>query len=68
MDGQLVDVRARLSTPIERIARWWTSASNEERFKLLQKSCQGEADAPPLKVVQLAIYLAEIEAGEVSEG
>lgn len=67
-DGKLGDVRAVHVSPIERIARWWTSASNEERFRLLQASCKGEPDAPPLKTVQIAIYLAEVEAGEVAQG
>jgi hypothetical protein len=65
---QLGNVRAVRVSPIERIARWWTSASNEERFRLLQAACQGEKDAPPLRTLQLAIYLAEVEAGEVAQG
>jgi hypothetical protein len=65
---QFHNVRAVYVSPVERIARWWTSASNEERFALLRASCQGEKDAPPLRTVQLAIYLAEVEAGEVAQG
>jgi hypothetical protein len=61
-------VGRRVGHNLERIARWWTSASKEERFRLLKLSIEGEADAPPLKEVQLAIVLAETEAGEVSEG
>lgn len=53
---------------VERLARWWSSASQEERFALLRRSIHGEAEAPPLREVQLAIYLAEVEAGAVSEG
>ena len=53
---------------LERLARWWTSASQEARFRLLKRSIEGEAEAPPLKTVQLAIYLAECEAGEVGQG
>lgn len=68
MSGQLDDVRSVLSGPIERIARWWTSATQEERFAFLQKTVKGEAGCPPLRTVQIAIYLAEAEAGEIAEG
>jgi len=68
-DGQLDNVRAvRLSTPIERIARWWTSASAEERFALLRCSIHGDPSAPSRQTLSLAIYLAEATAGEVAEG
>ena len=50
------------------LARWWTSASQAERFELLKRTIEGDAQAPALKEVQLAIFLAESEAGEVSEG
>lgn len=55
-----------LAASLEALARWWTSATKEERFELLRRSIHGEAEAPPLKVVQLAIYLAETAAGEVA--
>jgi len=51
---------------IESLARWWTSASNEERFKLLKAACQ--ENRPPLSEVRYAILLAESEAGEIGEG
>jgi hypothetical protein len=64
--GQLVPVRA---TPaVERLARWWTSATQGERFETLRRSIKGDSEAPPLREIQLAIYLSEVEAGEVSEG
>jgi len=57
----------RVAWNVEHIARWWTSATDEERFNMLQLSIQGEAKAPSLGEVRLAILLAESEAGEVSE-
>lgn len=53
---------------VERLACWWTAASKEERFALLTRAINGEAQAPPLEVVHLAAYLAECEAGEIGEG
>ena len=51
----------------ERLCQWWTTATKEERFKLVKHSIEGDENAPPLKVVQLAIYAAEIENGEVDQ-
>lgn len=51
---------------VERLARWWTSASQEERFRLLKTSVQ--ENSPPLATLRYAIILAESEAGEVGEG
>ena len=53
---------------IERIARWWTSASQEERFAFLSRVIAGEEKAPTLGQIQVAIYLAEAEAGEIDQG
>lgn len=53
---------------VAELARWWTDASSEARFALLERSIKGEAKAPPLNALQIAIYLAEVEAGEVGEG
>lgn len=59
----------RVGERVELLARWWTSASNEERFRLLKLSLEGKAkDAPSLAEVRLAIILAETEAGEIGEG
>jgi hypothetical protein len=53
---------------LEHLARWWTSAAKEERFALLRATIHGDENAPPLETLQIAIYLAEVEAGEISEG
>lgn len=61
----------RVGQRVELLARWWTSASNEERFRLLKLSIEGgpkAKDAPSLSEVRLAIILAETEAGEIGEG
>lgn len=50
------------------LARWWTSASQEERFALLRATIHGDPSSPPLETLRLAIIAAEIEAGEVGEG
>lgn len=53
---------------LERLCQWWTQAPQAERFQLVKRSIEGDAEAPPLKTLQLAIYLAEVAAGEVSQG
>lgn len=53
---------------VEELARWWNAATQEARFALYEKSIKGDQDAPPLQALRIAIYLAEVEAGEVSEG
>lgn len=61
----------RLGIRVERLARWWTSATQEARFALLKRVLEDKApakEAPTLREVQLAILLAETEAGEVSQG
>jgi hypothetical protein len=59
----------RPSAPsIERLARWWTSATAEARFALLRAAIHGEADAPRLGQLRTAIILAEVEAGEIGQG
>lgn len=50
---------------IEQLARWWTSASAEERYNLLRATFKGDSEAPPLGALQIAIRLSETEAGEV---
>lgn len=50
------------------LARWWSSASKEERFALVRASIHGETNAPSFLDLQTAIYLAESEAGEVGQG
>jgi hypothetical protein len=66
-DGQQLDGRS-FSAAIERLARWWTSATNAERFALWRAALEGEAQAPTLDALRVASYLAEVEAGEVTEG
>jgi hypothetical protein len=53
---------------VEQLARWWTSASQEARFELYKAAIEGDRQAPRLRTLQIAIYLAESEAGEVREG
>lgn len=52
---------------LERLCQWWTQAPQIERFECLQRSIKGDPEAPPLDKIQLAIYLAEVEAGEVDQ-
>jgi hypothetical protein len=66
--GQFVDGAHATSAAVERLARWWTEASQGARFELLRRSIQGDREAPNLEALQIAIYLAEVEAGEVAEG
>jgi hypothetical protein len=67
-DGQQLHERADVPAAIERLARWWTSATQAERFALYEKAIHGEAHAPSLRQIGLAIYLAETEAGETRQG
>jgi hypothetical protein len=53
---------------IEHVARWWTQAAKEERFRLLQRLCGQKTPQkgdPTLAELKLAIVLAEAEAGEI---
>lgn len=56
----------QLDRGVESLARWWTSAPQEERFRVWQKAIR--ENSPPLEALRLAVILAETEAGEVSEG
>lgn len=51
----------------ERLCQWWTQAPQAERFELLRKSIHGDREAPPLKVLHVAITVSEIEHGEVEQ-
>jgi hypothetical protein len=62
--GELMDA----VPSVERLARWWTSANQEARFALLRAAIHGEKEAPSVGQLQVAIYLAEAEAGEVDQG
>lgn len=70
MNGEQLHVsdRRRPSLAVERLARWWSSASQAERFALCRASIHGDPEAPPFRTLQVAIYLAEVEAGETEEG
>jgi len=59
---------ARLPRAIDTLARYWTSATQAQRFALVKASLEGWEGAPPYRELQIAIYLSEVEAGEVAEG
>lgn len=63
-DGEQLHVRAEL----EWLARWWTSATQAQRFEALEASINGEAQAAPLETLRLAAFLSEATNGEVEEG
>lgn len=56
----------RLARDVESLARWWSQASEETRYETLRASINGET--PSLETLRIAIYLAEVEAGQVAEG
>jgi hypothetical protein len=70
MEAERVSTRRSVGAvaSVEQLCQWWTQATQGERFRLLKHTIEGDENAPPLKVLQLAIYLAEVEAGEVSQG
>lgn len=57
-----------VASSLKRLTKWWQAAAQAERFALVKASIEGYTEAPPLKTLQLAIYLAEVEAGEVDQG
>lgn len=58
----------RLAERIESLARWYTSASEEARYKAWEKAIHGDPQAPSLFELRAATILSETEAGKVSEG
>jgi hypothetical protein len=58
----------RLAWNIEEFARWWTSAAQEEKFRVLKAACEGRLARPTLSEIRVAIILAETAAGQVAEG
>jgi hypothetical protein len=55
---------------VRRLAQWWTQATDESRFRLLQRVQQQVTPLkgdPPLDTLRLAILIAEAEAGQVDE-
>jgi hypothetical protein len=57
-----------VGSEIEQLARWWTQASEEARFAKLRDALHPEATRKGFEALRAAIILAEIEAGQVSEG
>lgn len=57
----------RVGYRVEQLAQWWAQASKEERWLLLKRTIEGppSKEIPPLKTLHIAIYLAEVDAGEV---
>lgn len=52
---------------VERLAQWWSQASEESRFLLMRKAIDGppSKEVPSLETVRLAAYLAESERAEI---
>ncbi len=50
------------------LARWWHAATSEARTEILHRAWHKDPTAPSLDAIRIAWYLAEVEAGEVSEG
>lgn len=61
-----VDLRRPPAADVEYLARWWSSATQAQRFALYEQAAR--EDKPPLAQVRLAAILAEFEAGEVDQG
>lgn len=64
----VLDKRMGLRYAIDRLAAWWSQASQAERFQLLTHSIAGAPEAPPLNAVHLAAFLAEAEQGTADQG
>lgn len=60
--------RSPAAASVERLARYWTSATQAQRFETLHRSISGDKEAPDYATLKVAILIAEIEAGEVEEG
>jgi hypothetical protein len=52
---------------VERLAEWWTQASQESRWLLLRQAVEGPPtkEVPPLHTLHIAIYLAESAHEEI---
>lgn len=61
-----LDDRVARDAEIERLARWWTSASEKARYAALESAIH--TNSPDLEKLRLAIIVAETEAGQVAEG
>ncbi len=64
INGRQLD--GRVGHRVAELASWWTQATQEARFRLLEKACK--ENSPPLETLKLAIILSELEAGEVDQG
>jgi len=55
---------------IQQLAEWWAQASQESRWLFLRKTIEGppSKEIPPLRLLHIAIYLAEASRGETEEG
>lgn len=62
-----MDRRMGLRVAVERLAQWWTQASQAERFACLSRSIKGDPEAPPLNALHYAAFLAEAEQGTAEE-
>jgi len=51
-----------------RLARWWATATKAQRLEAVKASIRGDAQAPPLKTLHLAIIAAELEAEAARQG
>lgn len=49
------------------LARWWAKATQGERFEAVKAAIRGDAQAPPLETLHLAIIAAECEAAAARE-
>lgn len=47
---------------LDRLARWWLTATKAQRLEALKASIRGEEQAPPLQTLHIAWILAEAEA------
>lgn len=50
---------------VDEIARWWSQAPNEARFRLLERVTKEAPKVPTLEELTLGIVAAETEAGEL---
>ncbi len=63
-----LDDRLAASRRIERLAQWWTQATQEARFDALRRSFNGDPSAPTFQELQLALLIAEAAQGAIGEG
>jgi hypothetical protein len=54
--------RVPTSSSVVGLAVWWRSATKAEKWQILKASIRGEAQAPELRALHVAIIVAETEA------